>query len=262
MEILEAGGNDIDAGVATGLATCVLESEFVGFSGVAPTLIYLADKREVVTISGVGPWPRAATCDYFHEHHGGKVPDGLLHTVVPAAPDIWLTALERYGTMSFGEVASAAIRFARNGFPMYPMMRDRLADKRDSFGRWPSTSDIYLPNGELPEVGKLFVQNALAKSMQYMADEEAAHADRGRAAGFQAARDAFYKGDIAEALVHHQEQDGGLMTREDLALFQLMRYLHRGAAWATSRPLRSAPEPLCSAGRGPRGGGGRGTRTS
>ena len=220
FQILEAGGTAIDAGVATGLATCVLESEFVGFSGVAPTLIYLADKREVVTISGVGPWPRAATCDYFHEHHGGKVPDGLLHTVVPAAPDIWLTALERYGTMSFDEVAAAAIRFARDGFPMYPMMRDRLADKRDSFGRWPSTAEIYLPNGELPEVGKLFVQNDLAKSLQYMADEEAAHADRGRAAGFQAARDAFYKGDIAEALVRHQEQDGGLMTREDLAEFR------------------------------------------
>ena len=220
FRILEAGGNAIDAGVATGLATCVLESEFVGFSGVAPTLIYLADKREVVTISGVGPWPRAATCDYFHEHHGGKVPDGLLHTVVPAAPDIWLTALERYGTMSFGEVASAAIRFARDGFPMYPMMRDRLADKMDSFGRWPSTAKIYLPGGNLPEVGKLFVQSDLSKSLQYMVDEEAAQAGRSRAAGFQAARDAFYKGDIAEALVRHQEHDGGLMTREDLAEFR------------------------------------------
>ena len=220
FQILEAGGNAIDAGVATGLATCVLESEFVGFSGVAPTLIYLADKREVVTISGVGPWPSAATCEYFHEYHGGKVPEGLLHTVVPAAPDIWLTALERYGTMSFGEVAAAAIRFARDGFPMYPMMRDRLADKQASFGRWPSTAEIYLPDGQLPEVGKLFVQTDLAKSLQYMVDEETAHAGRGRANGFQAARDAFYRGDIAEALVRHQEQDGGLMTRQDLAAFR------------------------------------------
>ena len=60
FQILEAGGNAVDAGVATGLATCVLESEFVGFGGVAPTLIYLADRQEVVTISGVGPWPKAA----------------------------------------------------------------------------------------------------------------------------------------------------------------------------------------------------------
>jgi len=220
FQILEAGGNAIDAGVATGLATCVLESEFVGFSGVAPTLIYLAETQEIVTISGVGPWPRAATCEYFHEHHCGKVPAGLLHTVIPAAPDIWITALERYGTMSFGEVAAAAIRFARDGFPMYPMMRDCLANKRDNFSQWPSTAAIFLPNGHLPEVGALFVQSDLAKTLQYLADEEAAHAGNGRAAGFQAARDAFYKGDIATALVRHQETDGGLMTRKDLAEFK------------------------------------------
>ncbi len=220
FQILEAGGNAIDAGVATGLATCVLESEFVGFGGVAPTLIYLAETEEIVTISGVGPWPKAASCDYFHEHHGGRVPDGLLHTVVPAAPDICITALERHGTMSFGEVAAAAIRFARDGFPMYPMMRECLANKLDSFSRWPSTAAIFLPNGRLPANGELFVQSDLAKTLQYLADEEAAHAGNGRAAGMQAARDAFYKGDIAAALVRHQEAEGGLMTREDLAEFR------------------------------------------
>ena len=115
--ILEAGGNAVDAGVAAGIATNVLQSEFTGFGGVAPTMIYLADRRQVVVISGVGTWPKAASCRYFQEHHGGRVPAGILHTVVPAAPDIWLTALEEYGTMSFGEVSAAAIRFARDGFP-------------------------------------------------------------------------------------------------------------------------------------------------
>lgn len=220
FQILEAGGNAVDAGVATGLATCVLESEFVGFGGVAPTLIYLAERDEVVTISGVGPWPKAASCEYFQKHHGGKVPLGLLHTVVPAAPDIWITALERHGTMSFGEVTAAAIRFARDGFPMYPMMRDRLADKQDEFGQWPSTAAIFLPGGRLPEVGERFVQADLGKSLQYLADEEAAHAARGRSAGLQAARDAFYRGDIAAALVRHQEEEGGLMRMEDLAAFR------------------------------------------
>lgn len=220
FQILEAGGNAIDAGVATGIATCVLESEFVGFSGVAPTLIYLAETREVITISGVGPWPQAASCDYFHKHHGGRVPAGLLHSVVPAAPDIWITALERYGTMSFGEVATAAIRFARDGFPMYPMMRECIANKSADFGRWPSTAAIFLPGGKVPDEGEVFVQSDLAKTLQYLVDEEAAHAGEGRAAGLQAARDAFYKGDVAAALVRHQEEDGGLMTREDLAAFR------------------------------------------
>lgn len=220
FQILEAGGNAIDAGVATGLATCVLESEFVGFGGVAPTLIYLAQEQEVVTISGVGPWPQAATCEYFHNHHGGKVPDGLLHTVVPAAPDIWISALERHGTMSFGEVAASAIAFARDGFAMYPMMRECLANKRDNFSQWPTTAEIFLPGGKLPDVGDIFVQRDLARSLQYLVDEEKAHAGKGRAAGLQAARDAFYRGDIAAALIKHQKEEGGLMREADLANFR------------------------------------------
>src|SRR5271167_1372076 len=113
----QAGFQILDAGVATGLAIDVLESQFVGFGGVAPIMIYLADSNQVVTINGVGPWPRAASAAYFRERYNGRIPEGLLHTVVPAAPANWIAALARYGTMSFAEVAAAAIRFARDGFP-------------------------------------------------------------------------------------------------------------------------------------------------
>lgn len=220
LQILEAGGNAIDAGVAAGIATNVLESQFTGFAGVAPTLIYLAEEDRVLTISGVGPWPKAASCEYFHEHHGGRVPEGLLNTVVPATPAIWILALEKYGTLSFGDVATAAIRFARDGFPVYPMFRDRVDDARASFEQWPTTADIFLPGGHLPEVGKLFVQADLARSLQYMADEESAQAHKGRSAGLAAARAAFYEGDIGAAMARHQAEEGGLMTMEDLANFQ------------------------------------------
>ena len=117
LQILEAGGNAIDAGVATGLAIDVLESEFVGFGGVAPAMIHLAERNETHVISGVGVWPKAADIEHFHRNFGGRIPEGLLHTVVPAAPSIWIAALARFGTMSFGEVAASAIRFARDGFP-------------------------------------------------------------------------------------------------------------------------------------------------
>ncbi|MGA8197032.1 MAG: gamma-glutamyltransferase, partial [Acetobacteraceae bacterium] len=83
LQILEAGGNAIDAGVATGLAIDVLESQFVGFGGVAPVMIHLAERGETLVINGVGVWPRAARVDYFHQQCGGRIPDGLLQTVVP-----------------------------------------------------------------------------------------------------------------------------------------------------------------------------------
>jgi len=219
LQILEAGGNAIDAGVATGLAIDVLESEFVGFGGVAPAMIHLAERDERHVISGVGVWPRSADLEFFHRHHGGRIPEGLLHSVVPAAPSIWITALARFGTMSFGEVAAAAIRFARDGFPTYPFFAEQVAARQDSFKHWHSTAAIFLPNGMPPAVGDIFVQSDLGRTLQYMADQEQAHAAGDRFAGLQAARDAFYRDDIANAIVRHQRENGGWISSDDLARF-------------------------------------------
>ena len=80
------------------------------------------------------------TPDYFARNHGGAIPEGIERTVVPAAPAAWLWALERYGTMTFGEVARAAIRFAREGFAMYPLMRENLLADIEQYRQWPSSA--------------------------------------------------------------------------------------------------------------------------
>ncbi len=221
LQVLESGGNAVDAGVAAGIATAVLEPEFVSFAGVAPILIYLAETQEVVTISGLGPWPRAASCAYFHDHHGGAIPPGPLRSVVPAAPDAWITALERYGNMGFGEVAAAAIRFAREGFAVYPTLARMIAEHEASYAAWPTTAPIFLPEGRPPAIGELFVQDDLGRTLQFLADEEAAQAGQGRGAGLDAVRRAFYRGDVAAAIVKFQAENGGLMTADDLADFRV-----------------------------------------
>ena len=220
FQVLEAGGNAVDAGVAGGLALGVVESEYVNVAGVAPILIYLAATGEVVTIAGLGTWPKAASSTFFQTRHGGDIPIGILRTVVPAAPDAWITALEKYGTMSFADVAAAAIRFAGEGFPMYPLMHDIIEAEAATVRGWPSSAAVFLPDGRPPEVGKLFVQSDLARTLQYMADEEAA-AKGGREAGLAAARDAFYKGDIAAQIIRFHEENGGLLTAEDLAGYRV-----------------------------------------
>ena len=217
--ILEAGGNAIDAGVAAGIALGVVHSDLVNVAGVAPIIIYLAETDEVRTISGLGTWPRAIRADQFAET--GEIPLGVLRTVVPAAPDAWITALERFGTMSFGEVADAAIRLAADGFVMYPLMAEIIAANEDSYRRWPENARIYLPNGRPPRAGELFVQADLGRTLQYMADEEKAAASAGREAGLAAARAAFYRGDIAAMIVRHQNENGGLLDAEDLASFRV-----------------------------------------
>ena len=217
-EILEAGGNAVDAGVAAGLALGVVHSDMVQFAGVAPIMIYVAEEDRVVTISGLGWWPRAASIERFVSEFDGHVPTGLLRTVVPAAPDAWILALRRYGTMRFGEVAAASIRYARDGFSMHRVMLEYLTAREDGYRRWPSNEAIYLPGGRPPREGERFVQTDLAASLQHMADEETAAAARGgREAGLAAARDAFYRGDLARAMARYHEEHGGWLTMEDLA---------------------------------------------
>lgn len=219
FQILEAGGNAVDAGCAGGMALTVLQSEYVGFAGVAPIMIYLAESDEVVTIAGLGTWPTAVTVETFHEKYDGAIPPGVLRSVVPAGPDSWITALRRYGTMSFGDVAASAIGFARDGFPAPRLLCDIIAANEEGYRRWPSNAAIYLSQDRPPHPGELFVQADLGRTIQYMADQEASAKNAGRDAGLQAAHDAFYKGDIAQAIVKHQTESGGWMSADDLASY-------------------------------------------
>jgi gamma-glutamyltranspeptidase / glutathione hydrolase len=217
--ILEAGGNAIDAGCGAGIALAVLCANEVNVAGVAPIMIRTG-AGEVVTIDGLGHWPAGIPADLFMREHGGSIPLGILQTVVPAAPDAWITALRDYGTLSFGEVAAGAIRFARDGFAAHEYMCDEIAAHAEHYRRWPSNAAIFLPDGEPPAFGDHFVQADLAATLQYMADEERAGARRGRVAGLEAARAAFYCGDIAEAIVAYHEEHGGYLTRQEMASFR------------------------------------------
>jgi len=138
---------------------------------------------------------------------------------VPAAADAWITALERFGTMSFGDVAAAAIRFARDGFAMYALMSELIKAQADALREWQASAAIYLPGGRPPEPGELFVQSDLAQTLQYMADEETASRRHGREAGLKAARRAFYGGDIAAKIARFHKENGGMLTADDLAGF-------------------------------------------
>ena len=186
LAILEAGGNAVDAGVAGGIALGVLQCEYVHFAGVAPMVIHMAETGQTHTISGLGPWPRKASAAYLREHHAGRIPNSILRTVVPAAPEAWITALQRFGTMSFGEVAQAAIRFGREGFAVQSISNEVIADRAEAIAAWPENARIYLPDGKPPVPGSRFFQTDLANTIQYMADQEAAAArNGGREAGLR-----------------------------------------------------------------------------
>lgn len=220
MEILENGGNAVDAGVAAGIALGVLHSDLVNFAGVAPIMIRMADTQEVITIDGLGVWPEAASVEFFEDNYDGAMPTGILRTVVPAAPAAWIAALTKFGTMSFGDVAHFAARYAKEGFPVYPVFSQFIETNEDAYRKDDHTAEIYLPGGKPPAIGDNFVQTDLAGTIQYMIDQESA-SKGDRLAGIQAARDAFYKGDIAAKIAAYHEANGGFMRKSDLANYEV-----------------------------------------
>lgn len=220
-KILERGGNAIDAGVAAGICLAVTQPDLVSFAGVAPIMLYSAARREVTTIDGLGVWPRRASIDYFRKHAGGVIPTGVLRAVVPAAPDAWITALARYGTLSFAEVTADALRLAADGFPVHRVLAKHIAADQNEYRKWDGSAAVFMPHGRPLAEGELIVQKDLANTIQLMVDAEARAAARGRREGLQAARDEFYRGAIARRIAAFMAQEGGLLDYQDLAAFQV-----------------------------------------
>jgi gamma-glutamyltranspeptidase/glutathione hydrolase len=218
--ILERGGNAVDAGVTASMALAVLQPDVVSFSGVAPTLIYRKMDRKVSSLDGLGWWPHGTDVERLRSEGGGVVPEGLLRTVMPAAPATHIQALLGFGTISFEEAASAAHDIARDGFAAYPVFVRHMEKYEAKYRRWPSSAAVYLPDGRPPRVGEIFRQPQLARSIAGMMQAER-DAPGDRAAKLRAARDHYYKGPIAHSIARFHREHGGFVTRDDLAAFEV-----------------------------------------
>jgi gamma-glutamyltranspeptidase/glutathione hydrolase len=218
--MLTVGGNAVDAGVAAGICLGVVHVDMVGVAGVAPILVHLARGRETWQVSGVGPYPAVSTPEYFRTRHGGQIPPGLGRTVVPAAPDAWCTALERWGTMSFADVVTPALEHAERGFPLSSFSAYQMSSNVDKYKRWPSSEALYLRDGRALRTGERLVQRELGETLGRMIAAEK-RAGGSRAAGIRAARDEFYRGETAKRIAEFHRSEGGPLSLADLANFSV-----------------------------------------
>ena len=202
LRTLMGGGNAIDAAAAMGICETLIEPQSCGIGGEVPTLIHSAKHGKTFAISGVGWSPKSFTVEWCRDNGIDLIPgDGFLPATVPAPVDTWAAALARFGTMSFGEILQPTIEFAENGFPVYEGLRRAIAANLGKFAeRYPTTAAIYCPDGRAPEVGEVVRNPDFAEMLRVMARAERAASGRGRIAGIEAARDAFYKGEIAEKI--------------------------------------------------------------
>ena len=216
IDILKAGGNAVDAAVAVGFALGVLEPNASGIGGGGFMLIWLADSGTIVFIDSRGKAPAAATQDMYELDENGKViPDargfdpavvGGKAVAVPGEVDGLLIALEKYGSMSRQQVIQPAIEHARQGLQVSEVFANMIVDNYDVIQAFPASEEIYLTDGFPKQVGELVVNTDLANTLQLIADQ---------------GRDAFYHGPVAQAIVDAVQADGGLITLQDLAGYEV-----------------------------------------
>ena len=260
MAILEKGGNAFDAAIAAGFALQVVEPHLNGPGGDVPMLLYSAQRDEVQVICGQGTAPQAATIEAYRDLGLGLVPgSGLLAAVVPGAFDAWMLLLRDYGTLPLRDVLEPAIAFARNGYPLVPMISSTIERVRPLFEQeWPTSAAVYLPGGAVPQPGRLFRNQVLAGTYARLL-EEAAAAGPGREAQIEAARAAWYKGFVAEAIDRFCRSQAvmdtsgrrhrGLLRADDLASWQAtveapLTYDYHGFTLCKPGPWSQAPVAL------------------
>ena len=224
MRILWQGGNAVDAAVASALAAGIMEpTAHYTLGGEVAFLFYDRANKAVRSVVGQGWAPRAATVDLYLDKWG-EIPAGVLSTTVPGVISALLAMLAEYGSMSFTQVVDSALHFASSGFPTYQLLNRAIgsADRMANLQKYSESAQIYLPNGKPPVLGSLFVQKDLGQTLSLMAQAEAKALAQGesRQAGIQAARDVFYKGDVAQRMVQSLQNLGGLYTYEDFAEYE------------------------------------------
>jgi gamma-glutamyltranspeptidase / glutathione hydrolase len=201
LAVLEHGGNAFDAAVAAGLVLQVVEPHLNGLGGEVPVIAHHAGRGETFVLCGQGTAPATATREAFAGLGLDLVPgSGLLAACVPGAFGAWMLLLREYGTLRLRDVMGYAIGYAASGYPLLPAVSWGIASVAELFrDHWPSSAEVYLPDGQLPAPGSLFANPALAATYQRILHEAEAASDD-RDAQIEAARRVYYEGFVAETI--------------------------------------------------------------
>lgn len=231
MSILEKGGNAFDAAVASAFVLQVVEPHLVGPGGEVPIIFHSARTGKTQVICGQGTAPAGATIEHYKGQGISMIPgNGMLATVIPGAFDAWMLLLRDYGTLALADVLAPAIYYAESGHPLLPRVSNTIGGLKDFFAReWPTSAAFFTPGGRVPAPREIFRNEQLANTWKRIIRES--QSVRGnREAQIEKARDAFYRGFVAEEIDRFvrettvMDESGsahrGVLTADDMAKWQ------------------------------------------
>jgi len=205
VHILEKGGNAVDAAIATNAVMGVVEPMMNGIGGDLFAIVYDAKANKLYGLNASGWAPKGLTIEFLQRQGIREMPKSGVHTVdVPGAVDGWQKLADKFGRKKLSEDLAAAIRFAREGFPVPELDAAYWAESQDKLRENEEATRVYLPKDHAPKVGEVFANADLAASLGAIAS---------------GGRDAFYKGEIAKKILAGMKRHGGTMVEEDLAKF-------------------------------------------
>ncbi|MBW8686641.1 gamma-glutamyltransferase family protein [Chitinophaga rhizophila] len=220
--IFQKGGNAVDAACAMLAATCTMW-DVLSWGGETQALIYNPKTKKVIAINALGVAPTGATPAFFKEKGYNFPPEyGPLAAVTPGTPGGICYMLAEYGTLSLKEVLAPAMEMAA-GYPIEAQTANSMERGKDRIKQWPYSKAVFLTHPgekrEAPEAGEIFVQKDLLATLTKMveAEQDALKKKKSRKEAIMAAYDRFYKGDIAKEFVRGCQEQGGLITEQDLA---------------------------------------------
>ena len=206
LDILKAGGNAVDAAIATVATLCVVEPTSTGIGGDAFAFIWMANEQKLVGLNASGPAPAALTADLLRQQGHEKMPKlGPFTVTVPGSLRGWQLALEQYGSMSLDKLLARPIAYARDGYPVSQYIARAWARSTEKMSHHPDSKRVWLPGGRAPHPAQIFRNPEFAQTLQTIAD-----------AGF----DAFYTGEIGRQIVNCVQTEGGVLSRDDLINYQ------------------------------------------
>lgn len=203
VDILQAGGNAIDAAIAANAALGLMEPTGCGVGGDLFAIVWDAENDTLLGLNASGRSPKSLTLDYFKENGYEKIPAyGPLPVSVPGCVDGWFTLHEKLGQLPMSDILAPAIRYAEDGFPVTELIAYYLNLSARFFQDQPNFANVWMPQGKAPQKGELFRNPALANTYRTLANE---------------GKNAFYKGKIARTIADFMEEQGGFLSYDDLA---------------------------------------------